>query len=301
MCNRDPLAAFKQDNVTKATVDVPPITCEFVQMGDIITMITAHVAGTTSAAPTFTAGDRTISVNRDYKIVACQSIIPCFGIHQPICDDLVARYSHSALTFPTQILQVNSMSNILNTQSAKSTLTITPRFIDTIFFLFPIGAKDRTIYKNPGFNTFQLSCAGYGNIPSSAFGTKFEPRLVEMCSQALKLNSDTFGMCDEVLMSLVEETGATFRIGIYSSDRTNFFIGIPTETDNTFQQGQTSNSPINYELSVTQDADEYMNNVTMPPVMCLLMDATFSIQVNANGQPPRIAVGSYDITSPVEG
>jgi hypothetical protein len=166
--------------------------------------------------------------------------------------------------------------------------------------LFPITASELTVYKNPGFKTFQLSCGGYGHVPSTAFGTVDEPRLVEMCSAAVKLNSDTFGLSDEVLLSLVEEVDAAYYVGIESSDRTNFFIGIPTETDGTFQQGHTSNSPINYELSVIQAAGEYMDNVSSTPVMGLLMDSTFSIQVNPNGQPPKVVLGPYDITSPVE-
>jgi hypothetical protein len=297
--NRDPLLLFKNDNVTQAKTTAPLISAEFLQLGDQIKMVTAFTAATSSAAAIFAAGDRTITANRDYKITQCETIISCFGLHQPIYDALVSRYSQSALTFPTQTLQVNSMSNLLNSPNAKSSLTITPRFIDTIFLLFPTLASDRTVYKNPGFNSFKLSCAGYGNIPATTFGTVHEPRLVEMCSQALKLNTDTFGMCDEVLRSLIEETDITGTLATYSTDATDFFIGMPTETDNTFQQGQTSNSPINYELSVTQPSNSYSTHVQMPPVMCLLMDSTFSIQVQSNGQPPMVAIGPYDITSPM--
>jgi hypothetical protein len=300
ICNRDPLCLFAQEQDIQASISVPQILAEFAPIGEEITMITGYTAATASSPPIFTAGNRAINVQRDSKITTCETIINCFGLHQPIYDDLVARYSQSALTFPTQTLQFNSMSNVLSSPNSKSTLTLTPRFVDTIFLLFPLTANDSTIYKNPGFQTFQLSCGGYGHVPSSSFGTVDEPRLVEMCSAALKLNSDTFGMSDEVLLALVEETKATYHLGTRSSDRTNFFIGIPTETDGTFQQGHTSNSPINYELSVIQSAGEYMNNVEMAPIMGLLMDSTFSIQVNANGQPPKVVMGPYDITSPIE-
>jgi hypothetical protein len=299
VANRDPLCAFRDNNV-RSTVVAPPITAEFAQIGDTFVMITGYSAAAGSTPPTFTAGNRTINVQRDYKISTCETIISCFGLHQPIYDDLVARYSQSALTFPTQTLQFNTMSNELNSTSAKATLTITPRFVDTIFLLFPIIPSSTTVYKNPGFNTFQLSCGGYGHVPSSAFGTVDEPRLIEMCSASVKLNSDTFGLCDEVLLSLIEEDKADYYVGTESSDRTNFFIGIPTETDGTFQQGHTSNSPVNYELSVTQSPGEYMEYVSVSPIMGLLMDSTFSIQVNPNGQPPKVVMGPYDITSPVE-
>ena len=32
--------------------------------------------------------------------------------------------------------------------------------------------------------------------------------------------------------------------GLYNFDTTSFFIGLPTVTDNTYQQGQTTNIPI---------------------------------------------------------
>jgi hypothetical protein len=81
-------------------------------------------------------------------------------------------------------------------------------------------------------------------------------------------------------------------------------IAIPLETDNTFQQGQTSATPINYELHVTQNDDSdlsYSKLVQRPPLICLLQDATISIQVMADGSPSLVEVGPFDITSPVSG
>jgi hypothetical protein len=125
-----------------------------------------------------------------------------------------------------------------------------------------------------------------------------------MVSNALNLNSDTNSFSEDVLNSLIQDdipsSTSPVRIdGKYSDDRTNFLIGIPTETDNTFQQGQTSNTPVNYELSIRQNSTNPYKSTTVPPIMGMLIDATFNIMVNANGQPPIVTVGPVDITSPV--
>jgi hypothetical protein len=205
IANRDPLYVYKYDNNVKALLNSPLVTAEFVPVSESITMITAftpyyppvaetdEVEASPAVMPVLTASSRFITPGRDYKMTRVETWIPCFGLHQPIYDSLIARYSQSALTFPTQTIQVNTMSSILNSTTSKSSLTITPRFIDTIFLLFPINPTSRTCYTNPGFTSFQLNCAGYGQIPPSAFGTVREPKLVEMCTQALNLNTDTFG------------------------------------------------------------------------------------------------------------
>jgi hypothetical protein len=80
-------------------------------------------------------------------------------------------------------------------------------------------------------------------------------------------------------------------------------LAIPMETDNTFQQGQTSATPINYELNITQGdtGDLYGAKTERPPLICLLQDATISIQVMTDGSPSLVEVGPFDITSPVSG
>jgi hypothetical protein len=275
----------------------PPITNEFVQIGDEFTIPISDA--TASGATTVTVAKRAIMISDIPTISLCESCINCFGLHQPIYDSLVERYSTQALTYPTQILQVNTMSGKVNNATSKATITITPRFIDSIFLLFPLKVTHKTVYKNPGFSSFQLNCGGYGQIPSTAFGTVDEPRLVEMCSNAVNLNNDTSGMNIEVINSLAHATKADQSLGFRSLDCTSFFIGMPTETDNTFQQGQTSATPISYELTITQDANStYAKSVQSPPVICLLIDATFNIMVNTNGAPPMVSIGAADITTP---
>jgi hypothetical protein len=116
------------------------------------------------------------------------------------------------------------------------------------------------------------------------------------------LNSDTQGINSDVLNSLIsdEPNEPINRLNYESDDRTSFLIGIPTESDNTFQQGQTSNTPIIYDLNITQSAtnDYALLPNLVPPVMGLLIDTTFNIKINANGQPPTVSIEDNDITSP---
>jgi hypothetical protein len=300
---------------------MPNVTSEFVQIGDDIQMVVNHVAPTEtdvavsggtglSLSPalkklnkgTISGGNRAVNVNKDYKIRLCETLINVFGLHHELYERLQQRYSQEPLTYPTQILQVSNMSSVLNSTASKASQTITPRFVDSIFLLFPEKVNQRSVYHNPKFRSFQLTCATYGAIPNVAFGTIREPRFIEMCSNAVNLNTDTVGLSEDVLNSLIKiNTGETIsRIdGVESDDRTYFFIGLPTETDGTFQQGQTSDTPINYELSVIMDEDNvYRKSVTAPPLMCLLMDAAFSIQVQPYGNP-LVNLGVNDITTPV--
>ena len=192
------------------------------------------------------------------------------------------------------------MSNTIKAASCKSSQTITPRFIDAIFILFPLTPNYRSVFKNPLFDTIQLQCGGYGNIPDIAYGTKQEPRLIESLQNALNLNCDTTCLNKSVLTSMISTNDDLTTTGLESFDTTSFLVGFPVETDNTFQQGQTSNTPITYTLNVTQDVSNYYaTNTTTVPIMGFLIDSTFSIQIRPDGQPPIVEIGAFDITSPV--
>ena len=83
--------------------------------------------------------------------------------------------------------------------------------------------------------------------------------------------------------------------GYVSNDTTHFFIGFPTETDFTAFQGQTSNSPINYKLTV--EASETSKAFQEKPELGFLRHCTFSIQIKANG-PPVVVIDDYDLSAP---
>ncbi|KAK8892644.1 hypothetical protein M9Y10_029883 [Tritrichomonas musculus] len=281
------------------------ITNEFTPIGEKIKMITAKAttsnATTKIEETTFTIEERKYQV-AEYSTTECSSIIPCFGIEDNIYSALVQRYADPThpLTFPTQTISVYTTTNTLKNPNDKATCTITPRFVDSIFCLFPIKHTHHTYFKNPLFKSFQLNCGGYGNLPAKSFGTTDEyPEFLEYCQNAMNKNGEQSGFNKEVVASLTNSDKFSQSIGNYSRDRTSFFIGLPTETDNTYQQGLTSLSPINFEIIVSQETgkDTYAENVKTPPLICLLFDSSISILVQPNGMPPLVRLGNYDLTS----
>ena len=153
-----------------------------------------------------------------------------------------------------------------------------------------------------------MNCGGYGNIPAKPFGTTDEyPEFLEYCQNAMNVNGGQSGFNKEVVNSLTHcdrdkttnKPKFGYSIGIYSNDKSSFFIGLPTETDNTYQQGLTSLSPINFEINVTQETGSktYANATQTPPLICLLFDSSISILVQPNGMPPLVRLGNYDLTS----
>ena len=121
----------------------------------------------------------------------------------------------------------------------------------------------------------------------------------------MNVNGEQTGFNKEVIQSLtfvpnqnVDEGSNTPRRH-FSYDTTSFFIGLPTETDNTFQQGQTSNTPITYEIVCDLPDDSFyaVTSPKPPPIMGLLQDTVISIHVQPNGLPPVIEIGQYDVTS----
>ena len=312
--------AYKPNIYCKYVFD--EITNEFTPIGEPVTMYTnnadlsdnTRVVDSVSKAGTLkftklTAEDRTFIVS-EYKVTECSSIIPCFGIEDNIYSSLVQRYADPThpLTFPTQTISVYTTTNKLTNSNDKTTCTITPRFVDSIFCLFPIKHTHHTYFKNPNFKSFQLNCGGYGNIPAKPFGTTDEyPEFLEYCQNAMNVNGGQSGFNKEVVNSLTHcdrdkttnKPKFGYSIGIYSNDKSSFFIGLPTETDNTYQQGLTSLSPINFEINVTQETGDntYAKATQTPPLICLLFDSSISILVQPNGMPPLVRLGNYDLTS----
>ena len=281
---------------------IPDITNEFTQIGDSAVMWVSSSTAESSGITTLTADSRTVYVDRDYEINNTYTIIPNFGIDNDIYSRLVQRYTNSdtPLIFPTQTLQFHSLSKQLTNKGPfTSMVNITPRFIDSIFFLFPYKTSHHTIFKNPLFNNFQLRCGSYGAIPSIPIRTAGkDPAFIEICQNAMNVNADQTGFNKEVINSLCNTYDMTKSTGLTSNDRTSFFIGLPTETDNTFQQGQTSNTPINYEIigDIASDSTYGKSNQT-PPLIAVLNDTIIAISVQPNGMPPIVQLSILDITS----
>ena len=113
------------------------ITNEFTPIGEPVKMWTDSNC---SDPYNLTTDDRTLTVTRVYEVYDCHSIIPNFSIDADIYNALIQRYTRQKLIFPTQILIFTTMSKKLSDGHSSSTQTITPRFIDSIFFLFPLKA-----------------------------------------------------------------------------------------------------------------------------------------------------------------
>jgi hypothetical protein len=103
------------------------------------------------------------------------------------------------------------------------------------------------------------------------------------------MNNDSQGFNEEVMRSIVlppEDPPLVTATGIKSNDITNFFMGIPVETDNTFQQGQTSISAITYYLQGSQSTDSlYYQYMTASPLMGFLKDSVLAIQLREGSTP----------------
>ena len=88
-------------------------------------------------------------------------------------------------------------------------------------------------------------------------------------------------------------------LGYEANDISNYVLAFPTSTDNTFQQGQTSASPITYELKgqINKNTPLVKSTSQCVPLMGLLKDSVFAIQIRPNG-PPIVALDEFDIASP---
>lgn len=156
--------------------------------------------------------------------------------------------------------------------------------------LFPLKPNHHTVFKNPPFTALQLRCGGYGIIPNIPFDTvaATDPTFLDLSQNAMNVSRLQCGFNKDVFNSLINKNNYSESTHSYSHDCTNFFVGLPTETDSTFQQDQTSNTPITYEIisSIDPDSDYTKEPNRPPPLLCFLNDIVISIHLQPNGMPP---------------
>ena len=239
-------------------------------------------------------------------IVECRSHLACFGLDINIYNQLAARYEQMALSFPIQTLTVHQMNGKIDQTKATATgghatttLTLVPRFVDSIFLLFPQTSNYHTCYDNILAKDYSLKMGGYGSFPEVLYST-YSPEFIEVSSNVFNVNNDLTGFNKDVIKSLVN-SGAN-NTGYKSFDTSNFILAIPTSTDNTFQQGQTCNTTINYQLVINFDSESPLiqSGASCVPFMCLLKDSVLAIQRRPGGAPPIITLDEYDITTPAQ-
>lgn len=283
-------------NFAKVAYPYPKITNKFLPFEEKIKMIkTVEVTGASADAVTkitLTAADMQFT-KKNATISETFSHLNCFSLDPNVYTELVEHYSQVALSFPIKRIDWLSMDGALN-PSGKSTFTaqFTPLFVNAIFVLFKKKANYHCNYDNPLFKTVQINMGAYGNVPADPEASN-GPVFYEMCANAMNTNNDLCGFNVDVMRSLT--TNKIEDTGYVSNDTTHFFIGFPTETDFTAFQGQTSNSPINYKLTV--EASETSKAFQEKPELGFLRHCTFSIQIRPNG-PPVVTIDDYDLSAP---
>jgi len=295
LSNED-ICGFSKFNIAKLT-NYPKITNKFVPLENEFTMIT-KVANTKEngaiTSITLTAGTQQFT-KTSCTISNAYSYLNCFSLDANVYSELVERYSQRALMFPIKRMDFMTMEGSLNCADDKKsvfTAAYTPIYVNSIYILFKKEANYFCNYENPLFKGFQLNCGAYGNIPAEPENT-WGPVFYETCANAVNTNNDLTGFNTDVMRSLTADKIES--TGVRSNDTTNFFIGLPTETDFTFQQGMTSNSPISFKLTTTSSAGTVGFNEK--PVIGFLRHVCFSIQANPNG-PPAVMIDEYDMAAP---
>lgn len=250
-----------------------------------------------SGASYCTTGKFTPTVS-SFEVVDAFSHLSSFGLDDNLYQSLVNRYTKESLSFPVPTLTFQGM----NGQPARGgaydfTLTATPRFVDTIYLLLQKNQAHKTCYENPGFTNFTLKMGSYGVIPDIQYEST-SAAFYELCCNAFNTNNDLAGFSKDVKESLVSSKNTY--TGSESLDVSNFVMAFPVSTDFTYQQGQTSNSPITYQLKAASNSDSpFYENTSCIPVMGFLKDSVLAIQLRPVG-PPIVALDDYDITSPSE-
>ena len=274
----------------------PKITNKFVPFEEEFTMI-KRVQKTESSgaitAITLTAGTQQFT-KASATFNNCFSYLNCFSLDPNVYQDLINRYSQTALSFPIKRMDWTTMNGDAPTASTQATYTatFTPTYVNAIYVLFKRKPNYYTNYENPLFESYQLNMGAYGNVPADPENT-YGPIFYETCANAMNTNNDLCGFNVDVMRSLTAT--ALESTGYKSNDTTHFFMGFPTETDFTFQQGQTSNSPITYKLSVK--GSTATTGFNEKPEIGFLRHVCFSIMVKPNG-PPVVVIDDYDLSQP---
>ena len=297
VCIPMPWTDFVPDYVNQKaiTTSPPAATAAFTPIGKEFTM---YVSSDGTSLTTANTAINVISM----KVEECFSVLSCFGIDDAIYQSLVQRYTGQSLSFPTQTLTFQAMNGkCSSTDQVDLALTSTPRFVDTIFMLFPQTPDYRTCYQNPLLDDFRLTMGGYGSMPDIGISS-YGMVNYEMLTNALNANNDLTGLAEDVLISTTQDKNIKWDAalkGYKPKDLTNFVLAFPVSVDNSFQQGQTSSSPITYQFKAAVNANSFLkdSDTNCVPLMGFLKDSVFAIQIRPSG-PPYINIDEYDISSP---
>jgi hypothetical protein len=239
-----------------------------------------------------------------FSVRRCRSVLHTFSIDRNIYLSLVQRYTANALVFPIQTLVVNQTNGNFTTGEPvflDFTVQHIPRFVDAIFFFFPYNRYWETCFMNPDLRDITVSMGDFG---AYRFDGSADAEFYENIQNVLNLNNDVMGMPKDLMNSYT--THSASGMGDLPNDDTNYIFGIPCSVDNTFQQGQTSQSIVAYTFTakvyngsgVSDPQSIYKNSACIPEIG-FLMDGVFAIQVIAGGGVV-CRIKELDITTPTE-
>jgi hypothetical protein len=239
-----------------------------------------------------------------FKVKHCHSVLHTFSIDRNIYLSLVQRYTANALVFPIQTLVVNQTNgNFVTGDPVYLDFTVQhiPRFVDAIFFFFPFNRYYETCFMDPDLRDITVSMGDFG---AYRFDGSSHPEFYENIQNVLNLNNDVMGMPQDLMRAYTTRTAEGF--GYKPNDDTNYIFGIPCSVDNTFQQGQTSQSIVAYTFTAkvwngdgpSNPVSQFKNSACIPEIG-FLMDSVFAIQVIAGGGVV-CRIKELDITTPTE-
>lgn len=273
-----------------------PSEVEFTMLG---TVTAKDSAGTVTTTPASVASIEVTTVKQQYAKKLCTfsetyTYLHSVSIDENVYTRLVDHFKQKALTFPIKRMDWQIMDGMLNvTGKSIFSATNTPLFVNTIFILFKKDYRYFANHDSPLFKSAILNMGAYGNVPAEPEPVN-GPLFYEQCSNAMNVNNDLAGFNADVMRSLTTTT--LMDTGFTSYDTTHAFMGFPTEVDYTFQQGQTSNSPITFKLTVEAGDPNYNSQFNEKPEIGFLRHCCLSIQVKDNG-PPEVVVDDYDLTA----
>jgi hypothetical protein len=133
----------------------PIITSCFTPIGQAFNMLGA-ISLSATAATAAVLKSQSLTLTK-FTVFQCYSILHCFGLDASVYQVLMQRYSGTALSFPIQTLSFQPMNGSLYQKTNVSlTLTTTPRFVDSIFIIFPLTNDYKTVYYNSIFDEFDF-------------------------------------------------------------------------------------------------------------------------------------------------
>lgn len=288
---------YNPANISKV-VAYPKLTNKFVPFEETFKMIKSVAQDGTSKAITITSMDQKITKS-SANFASNTTSQFCLSLDENVYTEMVNRYSQNALCFPIHTMEWSVMDGQLSNEAGKPsdlTATKTPLFVNSIFILTKRKQNYNCNYDNPLWEDVQLDMGSYGRIPADPSPSNSDA-IKDLAANAINTNNDLVGSNLAVSRAFsatkIEETGYK------SNDTTNFFLAFPTEMDFTFQQGQTSNSPINYKLHVKNTsvekgfvADRFNERLEFG----VFRHRCFSIGVKLNG-PPDVRIDDWDFSA----